>query len=708
MKTMKYILMMTLLTMGLQGMGQTIVYVKKTATGSNNGTSWTNAYTNLRTALTNAPSNAQVWIAEGVYYVPSGSGRGISFEITNKNLSVYGGFSNSGTQTSVGQRSPAAFNTILSGDISQDDTVFSSTTRKTDSKRSDNAYNVIKISLSGASSYNVTLDGLWIQDGNASGPNDGAEKYGAGIYCIRNATGSGSHNITVKNCVIRNNTAGSSAAIAPYFYYINNGSSTFNIHQNKIYNNIADEWAVMGLHIPGTNGLTAYGLYFLSNSVYRNISLGNDAAVIGAVCRNNTDPSSSFGYNISWNTFAYNTTGTSGGVICGEGTQGVTPSNVSYLRSTNNIFWGNAPARAYYRRLGAREFNFTCYYAYNMAEVNDSFLTTDTTYHNIWGNPKFENVAIDNYRLTPCSRAINSGSTMIPDGSGGAFSVATSGKDVEDNSRTQQSIIDRGAYEFFGTASGPSASSINAGICPGSTYSFDGQNLGTAGTYRDTLTNMAGCDSVITLTLTLKNTSNDTFNVSICQTDSFTFNNTKYGAAGYYKATFTNVNGCDSARTLNLSVINKPQPVIVRTGASLSVNGGPFDFYQWYFNGNMINGATSAFYIPTGNGNYRVAVGKTTGSLTCNNTSADFNVGFVGLKEFSLMTGVNFYPNPSSGTLTIETKQPVTVVIMNMLGEIMMKENISATTTLNLQALPKGIYLIGDSGMNAVSKLILQ
>ncbi|MCC6684716.1 MAG: hypothetical protein IT247_06570, partial [Bacteroidia bacterium] len=89
MKTMKYILMMTLLTMGLQGMGQTIVYVKKTATGSNNGTSWTNAYVDLKAALVAAPSGAHIWIAADTFYLPSiSAGRNASFEILNKSLTL--------------------------------------------------------------------------------------------------------------------------------------------------------------------------------------------------------------------------------------------------------------------------------------------------------------------------------------------------------------------------------------------------------------------------------------------------------------------------------------------------------------------------------------------------------------------------------------------------------------------------------------------
>ena len=45
------------------------------------------------------------------------------------------------------------------------------------------------------------------------------------------------------------------------------------------------------------------------------------------------------------------------------------------------------------------------------------------------------------------------------------------------------------------------SSTIEAEITQGETYPFNGQNLGTAGTYTDTLTNAAGCDSLITLHL---------------------------------------------------------------------------------------------------------------------------------------------------------------------------------------------------------------
>jgi len=53
------------------------------------------------------------------------------------------------------------------------------------------------------------------------------------------------------------------------------------------------------------------------------------------------------------------------------------------------------------------------------------------------------------------------------------------------------------------TVNQPSAEAIEATITEGETYEFNGQSLTTAGTYEAVLVNAAGCDSVVTLTLTV-------------------------------------------------------------------------------------------------------------------------------------------------------------------------------------------------------------
>jgi len=54
--------------------------------------------------------------------------------------------------------------------------------------------------------------------------------------------------------------------------------------------------------------------------------------------------------------------------------------------------------------------------------------------------------------------------------------------------------------------------------------------------------------------------SNDTFAITICQGDSVFFHNTYYYSSGFYTAAYTSAAGCDSLVTLNLSVNPIPPP----------------------------------------------------------------------------------------------------------------------------------------------------
>jgi hypothetical protein len=95
------------------------VYVDADAGTGGDGTSWSNAYSDLQAAIDNAPPGSEIWVAEGVY---TPDGEGDSFTITGAKdpLGVYGGFA--GTESSRGERRPTVHRTVLSGDIAGDDT----------------------------------------------------------------------------------------------------------------------------------------------------------------------------------------------------------------------------------------------------------------------------------------------------------------------------------------------------------------------------------------------------------------------------------------------------------------------------------------------------------------------------------------------------------------------------------------------------------
>lgn len=73
-----------------------------------------------------------------------------------------------------------------------------------------------------------------------------------------------------------------------------------------------------------------------------------------------------------------------------------------------------------------------------------------------------------------------------------------------------------------------------------------------SGTYMDTTTNVAGCDSVVTLHVTIHTTSYDTVRETAC--DSFTYNGITYTADGSYNDTTVLPNGDRVVNTLELTV----------------------------------------------------------------------------------------------------------------------------------------------------------
>ncbi|MDO5759804.1 MAG: choice-of-anchor J domain-containing protein [Bacteroidota bacterium] len=102
------------------------------------------------------------------------------------------------------------------------------------------------------------------------------------------------------------------------------------------------------------------------------------------------------------------------------------------------------------------------------------------------------------------------------------------------------------------------AITINDTINEGETYTDNGFNESQSGTYTLELQTINGCDSVITLNLVVETLPCEnvttTLNESICEGESFEFNNTTYSQEGTYVANLQTLDGCDSTVTLNLVV----------------------------------------------------------------------------------------------------------------------------------------------------------
>ncbi len=177
----------------------------------------------------------------------------------------------------------------------------------------------------------------------------------------------------------------------------------------------------------------------------------------------------------------------------------------------------------------------------------------------------------------------------------------------------------------------PSASALSQTICNGETFGFDGNNLSTSGTYTQTLVNSVGCDSVITLTLTVLNPIVTSLSETICAGSNYDFNGSLLTEAGTYYDTLASAQNCDSVVTLQLAVDAGTSISTEPTASTTACSGSAVDLsvaatgsnltYQWFKDGVAISGANSTTYniaaaLATDSGAYSVQVSGTCGADT--------------------------------------------------------------------------------------------
>ncbi len=236
------------------------------------------------------------------------------------------------------------------------------------------------------------------------------------------------------------------------------------------------------------------------------------------------------------------------------------------------------------------------------------------------------------------------------------------------------------------------SSSVSQTICQGNSFSFNGQSLTAGGIYNATFVNSTGCDSIVTLQLTVIAPTTFSYSQTICSGDAYPFNGQMLTVQGVYTDTLVASSTCDSIITLTLSVNNLPVPVISRSNDTLRTQ--TFASYQWLRNGAVINGATSQSFRFTQNGNYRVIVTDANG---CSDTSVVFNVSNVGIADILSDAAIKLYPNPNSGSFTLEFSNDGVreIEISDDLGRVIASDRVTERIQqLNLPSSPAGIYFL--------------
>ncbi|MFN4235096.1 MAG: immunoglobulin domain-containing protein [Bacteroidia bacterium] len=247
---------------------------------------------------------------------------------------------------------------------------------------------------------------------------------------------------------------------------------------------------------------------------------------------------------------------------------------------------------------------------------------------------------------------------------------------------------------------------LSATICDGQQYVLGSQTLTTGGNYQETFVAANGCDSIVQLALTVISSSTVfNQNASICQGDVYVFGNQNLTTSGTYTQTFTATAGCDSVVQLNLTVNSLPNVNVSINGNQLEATSG-FVSYQWYFNGLPINGATSNVYIPIQSGSYYVEVEDLNG---CQNLSEIVDYNLTGINENALGS-LEIYPNPARDIVWIKSDASTQIIISDLSGRIIKEIKIENELKLELSDFSNGIYLVNylnNKGTAGFKKLVV-
>ncbi len=563
-----------------------IRFVKPTATGTADGSTWANASADLQAMINASSTNDEVWVMAGVYKPQKdGSGNTNPTDPRDKlflmkdGVKVYGGFA--GTETLLNQRNWSLNKTIISGDIDNNDTdTDGNNIRESHTEIvGSNVYHLVVFAGLGITTQPV-LDGFILTGGQTvaspiSSPSQTINVSGVGTVIIDAFRGAALMFAVaaaqIKNCVITGNFSNAGVmyqnnqnawanlvtTLENCYWTGNtsNGTGMIFFHRtwvNMINNVMANNTANSGVlytssNMPGGNTININHLTFYNNTT---ISSSNSPVFFQGGTINIT------------NSIIRNASLASANIINNSTT--LTISNSNILGSSLNGSWNPADGTN-----GGNNMDLPPLFS-NIASV----IGADSRYF----------TADDGLNLTSCSPMINKGSAGL-------------NSDIMGNARPFASQTDIGAFEF------QSASTV-----PADPTAVSASNMSI--TCGQSVTLSATC---ATGTVTWYNTSNGGTSIGTGTGLSVTplVNPAIYYAACETSATCVNVN---RGNTSNITVTLPSDPTSVTvsntaicSGTQVSLSAScAIGIPEWYNGASALSTTTPFTPTVTANTTYSV------------------------------------------------------------------------------------------------------
>ena len=232
----------------------------------------------------------------------------------------------------------------------------------------------------------------------------------------------------------------------------------------------------------------------------------------------------------------------------------------------------------------------------------------------------------------------------------------------------------------------------------------------TSGNYVDTISSATGCDSIVNIALTINQSSTGSLTTTACNKYVSPSGSNVWTTSGTYTDVLTNAVGCDSVLTINLTV-NTVDTSVLQNGIVLT-SWATGATYQWLDCGNgyaPVAGATNQTFTPTANGSYAVQLDNN----GCMDTSACYTVTGIGFEESNAAGDFIIFPNPATDVLNIafvKNTAATEITLLDLSGRALVTQTVeenSAETNISVSALPAGLYLLklNKDGKSAVFRI---
>ena len=296
-------------------------------------------------------------------------------------------------------------------------------------------------------------------------------------------------------------------------------------------------------------------------------------------------------------------------------------------------------------------------------------------------------------------------------------------------------------------ATGSTSATVAITSCGSYTLPSGNATYSTSGTYADTISTVSGCDSILTINLTISNNTSSTTAITACNSYAAP-NGDSYTSSQIINYTIPNAAGCDSLISIDLTIVNTTSSIVETACFSFIAPSGtiynssqiitdiiPSYFgcdsiitinltvntvdptvtylndtaltatedgavYQWYdciiMNPPaLIAGATSQVLKPTVSGEYAVEITKN----GCTILSSCYYFDVLSTKNQIFQSNISIAPNPTNDNFRIDFSEhykDVEILIYSIDGQLIKNLNIEnqIQVNINLDNNPAGLYQI--------------